>query len=177
MARFNRHSASVAVLSDQIASKVRADYPEGAFVSGLLHDLGRLLIALGLPDEFTRLVKLHEQSGRSWTECELELLGFTHAELSATALATWDFPDPVQIAVRDHHRPPAFPAGGIVPLSAVVDAANQYVNSTGESIVASKLVSAEDAGAIAALGIPEENLGKLLADFKAEHAAMAAFFK
>ena len=59
----------------------------------------------------------------------------------------------------------------------VIDAANQYVNSTGESIVASKLVSAEDAGAIAALGIPEENLGKLLADFKAEHAAMAAFFK
>jgi len=177
MARFNRHSASVAVLSDQIASKVRADYPEGAFVAGLLHDLGRLLIALGLPDEFTRLVKLHEQSERSWTECELEVLGFTHAELSATALAKWDFPEAVQIAVRDHHRPPVFPGGGIVPLSAVVDAANQYVNSTGESIVAGKLVSAEDAGAIAALGIPEENLGKLLADFKAEHAAMVAFFK
>ena len=40
-----------------------------------------------------------------------------------------------------------------------------------------KLVAAEDAGAIAALGIPEENVGRLLADFKAEHAAMAAFFK
>ena len=87
MARFNRHSASVAVLSDQIASRVQADYPEGAFVGGLLHDLGRLLIALGLPDEFARLMKLHEQSDRSWTECERELLGFTHAELSAAALA------------------------------------------------------------------------------------------
>jgi HD-like signal output (HDOD) protein len=91
MARFNRHSAAVAVLSDHIASKVPADYPEGAFVAGLLHDLGRLLIALGLPDEFTRLVKLHEQSERSWTACERELLGFTHAELSAAALATWKF--------------------------------------------------------------------------------------
>ena len=177
MARFNRHSAAVAILSDQIASRTQAVYPEGAFVGGLLHDLGRLLIALGLPDEFTRLVKLHEQSERSWTECELELLGFTHAELSADALEKWKFPDQVQIAVRDHHRPPAFHAGGTIPLSAVIDAANQYVNSTGDSIVASKLVGAEDAGAIAALGIPEEKITPLLADFKAEHTAMAAFFK
>ena len=177
MVRFNRHSAAVAILSDQIASRTQAVYPEGAFVGGLLHDLGRLLIALGLPDEFTRLVKLHEQSERSWTECELELLGFTHAELSAEALEKWKFPQEVQLAVRDHHHPPSFQPGGAIPLSAVLNAANQYVNSTGESIVASKLVAAEDAGAIAALGIPEEKIGPLLVDFKAEHSAMAAFFK
>jgi putative nucleotidyltransferase with HDIG domain len=178
MARFNRHSAAVAILSDQIASRIPgAVYPEGAFVGGLLHDLGRLLIALGLPDEFARLVKLHEQSERSWTECERELLGFTHAELSAEALEKWKFPTEVQTAVRDHHKPPAFHAGGIMPLSVVIDAANQYVNSTGESIVAAKLLGAEDAGAIAALGISEENVGKLLVDFKAEHAAMVGFFK
>jgi putative nucleotidyltransferase with HDIG domain len=178
MARFNRHSAAVAILSDQIASRIPgAVYPEGAFVGGLLHDLGRLLIALGLPDEFARLTKLHEQSDRSWTELELELLGFTHAELSAEALEKWKFPQEVQLAVRDHHHPPAFQAGGAIQLSAVIHAANQYVNSTGESIVASKLVAAEDAGAIAALGIPEEKIGPLLMDFKAEHAAMIGFFK
>jgi len=178
MARFNRHSAAVAILSDQIASRIPgAVYPEGAFVGGLLHDLGRLLIALGLPDEFARLTKLHEQSDRSWTELELELLGFTHAELSAEALEKWKFPQEVQLAVRDHHHPPAFQAGGTIQLSAVIHAANQYVNSAGESIVASKLVAAEDAGAIAALGVPEEKIGQLLMDFKAEHATMAAFFK
>jgi HD-like signal output (HDOD) protein len=182
MARFNRHSASVAVLSDQIASRVLSDYPEGAFVGGLLHDLGRLLIALGLPEEFTHLIKLHEQSGRTWTECELELLGFTHASLSANALGVWKFPEQVQIAVRDHHNPPAFVAGGAVPLSAIIDAANQFINSAGDSIVAVRAVAGkgaglEDAGAIAALGIPEDQLGKLLIDFKAEHQAMGAFFK
>jgi HD-like signal output (HDOD) protein len=177
MARFNRHSAAVAVLSDQIASRVMADCPEGAFVAGLLHDLGRLLIALGLPDEFARLMKLHEHSEKSWTDCERELLGFTHAELSAKALVVWKFPEQVQIAVRDHHCPSPFQVGGTVPLSAIVDAANQYVNSTGDSIVAGKVVGAEDAGAIAALGIPEESLGRLLADFQTEQAAMAAFFR
>jgi HD-like signal output (HDOD) protein len=122
-------------------------------------------------------VKLHEQSDRSWTECELELLGFTHADLSAEALEKWKFPQEVQLAVRDHHHPPPFQADGTIQLSAVIHAANQYVNSTGESIVASKLVAAEDAGAIAALGIPEEKIGPLLMDFKAEHAAMIGFFK
>jgi putative nucleotidyltransferase with HDIG domain len=177
MVRFNRHSAAVAILSDQIASRIPgAEYPEGAFVGGLLHDLGRLLIALGLPDEFARLMKLQEQSSRSWTECELELLGFTHAELSAEALEKWKFPQEVQVAVRDHHRPPAFQPGGVIPLSTILNAADRYVNATGESIIVSKLLS-DDAGAIAGLGIPDEKIAPLLADFKAEHAAMAAFFK
>jgi len=177
MARFNRHSASVGVLSDHIASRTRTDYPEGAFVGGLLHDLGRLLIALGLPDEFTRLVKLHQESEQSWTECERELLGFTHADLSAAALATWKFPEQVQIAVRDHHQPPLVPPNGPVPLSVVIHAANQYVNSTGDSIVAPKMAIAENAGAIADLGVIDEKLDRLLADFRAEQQAMAAFFK
>ena len=178
MARFNRHSASVAVLSDQIAGRLNAEYAEGAFVAGLLHDLGRLLIALGLPDEFARLIKLHEQSGKVWTECEIELLGFTHAKLSAEALAMWKFPEEVQVAVRDHHNPPAFQPGGIVPLSAIIDAANRYINSTGESIVAGKGVpGAEGTDALAALGFSEEKLSKLLADFQGEHAAMSAFFR
>jgi putative nucleotidyltransferase with HDIG domain len=178
MARFNRHSAAVAILSDQLASRIPgAVYPEGAFVGGLLHDLGRLLIALGLPDEFAHLVKMNEHGDRSWSECEMELLGFTHADLSAEALEKWKFPEEVQLAVRDHHHPQAFQVGGAIPLSAVLHAANEYVNSTGESIVACKLVCAEDPGTIAALGVAEEKIGPLLVDFKAEHAAMAAFFK
>lgn len=178
MSHFNRHSASVAILSDQIASRMSAEYPEGAFVAGLLHDLGRLLIALGLPDEFARLLKLHEQSGRPWIDCERELLGFTHAELSANALAVWKFPEQVQIAVRDHHHPPAFHSGGTVPLSAIVDAANQYVNSTGESIIGRAVApGSEDPAPIAALGLPEEKLERLLADFRTEHQALLGYFK
>jgi hypothetical protein len=49
MARFDMHSAAVAILSDMLAQKLPVAYPEGAFVAGLLHDLGRLLIAIGQP--------------------------------------------------------------------------------------------------------------------------------
>jgi len=59
----------------------------------------------------------------------------------------------------------------------VIHAANQYVNSTGDSIVAPKMAIAENAGAIADLGVIDEKLDRLLADFRAEQQAMAAFFK
>jgi len=49
MRRFDMHSAAVAILSDLLAQHLPVTYPEGAFVAGLFHDLGRLLIVLILP--------------------------------------------------------------------------------------------------------------------------------
>src|ERR1700722_3336726 len=42
---FNLHSLAVAGLADQLALRTTAPYPEGAFTAGLLHDVGKLLIA------------------------------------------------------------------------------------------------------------------------------------
>src|SRR5579863_6106014 len=81
MARFNMHSAAVALLSDLLAQRLPVVYPEGAFVAGLLHDVGRLLIALGLPTEYNRILELSNAGGRSLVDCERSVAGFTHAEL------------------------------------------------------------------------------------------------
>jgi HD-like signal output (HDOD) protein len=178
MARFNMHSASVAILSDQLAQCLPVTYPEGAFVAGLFHDVGRLLIALALPDEFGRILQTYDAGGVSLLECEQTWLGFNHAALSAEALALWNLPESIQKAVRDHHDPVhAGPNGaGEIPLSQVVDAANQYVNSTGESILLKKPEDAADPAVIESLGLPPERLQALLAEFQAESEAMAKFF-
>src|SRR5690348_13985394 len=49
--QFNAHSLAVAVLSDLVALELPVRYPEGAFTAGLLHDVGKLLIALAMPEE------------------------------------------------------------------------------------------------------------------------------
>ena len=178
-----RGALTLAQRHDALFNRIdREEGPVGTDLGSAWVEHQRNQTAVGLPEEFARLIKMHEQSGRSWTACEMELLGFTHAALSADALGVWKFPEQVQIAVRDHHNPPAFDREGIVPLSAILDAANQFVNATGESIVAAstaaiKVPGPEDAAVIAALGIPEEKLGKLLSDYQAEHQAMGAFFK
>ena len=123
----------------------------------MLHDTGRLLIAMALPLEYALILERYTAGGPSMTEREREVLGFTHAELSAEALKYWKLPEQIQIAVRDHHSSPAESIRGLIPLSHVVDAANQYTNSTGLSILARATDSA-DASAVELLGL---DTGKL----------------
>src|SRR5437899_3199345 len=83
---FNAHSLAVALLSDLIALEVPVPYPEGAFASGLLHDVGKLLIAMAMPDRYETVYGLYESGGDSVADCELEGIGVTHAEISGAIL-------------------------------------------------------------------------------------------
>src|SRR5277367_857929 len=87
MGTFNLHSAGVAILSDLMAQKLKVNYAEGAFAAGLFHDLGWLLVALGCPDEFKQISLLCRQGERWASEYEIEVLGVSHADLSAEGLA------------------------------------------------------------------------------------------
>jgi HD-like signal output (HDOD) protein len=178
MSRFNMHSSASAILSDLLAQRLNVNYAEGAFVGGLLHDVGRLLIALGLSEEYGRIMQMHESEGKPLVVCEMAVAGLTHPELSAQALEIWNLPEPIQNAVRYHHDPASDPSakGQEVTLSRVLDASNQYVNSLGVSIL-KKCQDSADGTMVESLGLPEEQLQSVLADFKAEYEAMSAFFR
>src|SRR6185369_4123691 len=92
MARFNLHSVACALLCDHLAQRCAVDYAEGAFAAGLFHDLGLLLIAVGLHEEFGEMQRLHAEGYGTLTECEAAVMGETHAEFSAVALSTWNLP-------------------------------------------------------------------------------------
>jgi putative nucleotidyltransferase with HDIG domain len=174
MARFDLHSSAVAILADLLAQRLPVAYPEGAFIAGLLHDIGRLMIARALPDEMEAIETQHYSEGRSRIECEMEVLGFTHAELSAEALEQWRLPEPVLAAVLHHHSPER-ESSSEIPLSRVLAAANERVNSSGTSIGAQPDSDCADPALIESLGL--DDLAGLLAEFEAEYAAMSAFFR
>ncbi len=176
MARFNLHSSDTAILSDLLAQRVAVDYPEGAFVAGLLHDVGRMLIARALPSDHERILALNA-SGAPHLQCEHQVLGWTHAELSADALMFWNLPEPISIAVRNHHHVEAEQLRPF-PLSRALGAANEYVNSIGASIVpftAPKPL--EDTSRLESLGLDGDHIATTLSEFKAEHDAMTQFFR
>ena len=175
MARFNLHSAAVAILSDLLAQRLRVEYPEGAFVAGLLHDIGRLVIALGLPDKHQRISCL-QTAGHKHLDCELEVLGFNHAELSADTLAVWNLPAPILVAVRHHHSPQMDPAEpDSIALSHVLQAANNYVNASGVSIDIANGLESADPSLVESLGLGDR-LPAILEEFTVEYEAMATFF-
>jgi HD-like signal output (HDOD) protein len=188
MKRFDMHSAAVAILSDLLAQHLPVTYPEGAFVAGLFHDLGRLLIALALPQESAAIVQEFDRGSApnaaadrlTLVQCEERVLGFSHAELSADALAVWKLPRPVLAAVASHHSEWSAETNSEtpaeIPLGRLVDAANQYVNSTGDSISEDRRMGASDAARIGSLELDPERLTRLLAEFREEYLSMMQFF-
>lgn len=179
MKRFNKHSAAVAILSDLLAQRVPVEYPEGAFVAGLLHDIGRLLIAIGLPKEFERVLSLYDSTDAHWIDCEKRVLGFAHPELSSAALTAWKVPEAIQRAAAQHHEPVRYVHGSMTPsmtLGWVVRAADQFINSTGESIAAGE---SDDSGStwLESLGLDQNQIDRLLDDYAAEHNAIGQYFR
>ncbi len=102
-ARFNLHSIATGILADSIAQRTEVPYPEGGFVAGLLHDLGKLLIAIVLPAEY-EAIQARAPRG-DVTDAEKEVIDATHAELSGMVLKRWNLPLPIQQAARYHHEP------------------------------------------------------------------------
>jgi hypothetical protein len=122
---------------------------------------------------------MYETERKPLLECEMEIIGLTHPDLSAEALAYWNLPDAIHDAVRHHHTPdldrsPEHP--GETKLSRVLDAANQYVNSIGVSIL-KVCPDGADGTVVGTLGLPADVLETVLAEFKTEHEAMSSFFR
>ena len=107
----------------QLARRTVSDPKLGddAYAAGLLHDLGRLVLAVELGERYGRVLATVARTGRPLYEVEQELLGVTHGEVGAHLLTMWALPAPLIAAVAHHHAPRALP-GTVPPLVLAVQA-------------------------------------------------------
>jgi putative nucleotidyltransferase with HDIG domain len=106
---FWRHSLAVAEAADVIARRgAAAVVPDVVFLSGLLHDIGLLVLMSHYKTEFARVRAAASQYG-SLDEAERDLMGVDHAEIGARLAEYWTFPDAIVTAIRFHHRPSLAP--------------------------------------------------------------------
>jgi len=173
--QFNAHSLAVAVLSDLVALDSPVPYPEGAFTAGLLHDVGKLLIAIAMPAEFEAIWDFYQAGGDSAPDREMDIVGVTHAEISGAILEKWKLPKPIQEAVAYHHAPDAADRGKL-HLAHVLHAADQYINAAGFGMppYCHHPVAGLD-NLDPGFGL-QDSILKIEETFKAEFAAVAAFF-
>jgi len=95
-----RHSLAVAILSRDLASAIRALHPDSAYLGGLLHDLGRPVLAATLLDAEQRLLGTRTQRWimpSAW----LAIISGKHRSIGAAIARKWGLPDPVAHAIRD----------------------------------------------------------------------------
>jgi HD-like signal output (HDOD) protein len=115
------HARRVSRLARCVAEAELADRPrvQQATTAGLLHDLGKLALAVNLPDQFRQRQELMRTRQLADYEAEQEIFGANHAEVAACLLATWSLPMPVIEAVAMHHHPAQFLSQAFSPLTAV----------------------------------------------------------
>lgn len=100
--KFWRHSLEVALASRMIAVEAGHEPADEAFVAGLLHDIGSLVLEASYPADFERICKLVE-SGVRLTSAEEQTWGTNHARVGQFLLDQWALPDCITEAVGNHH--------------------------------------------------------------------------
>jgi putative nucleotidyltransferase with HDIG domain len=99
---FWRHSLECAMIAKRLAWMYRYENHDEAYLAGLIHDIGKLVIQQFFPDAFKQIHKVMEE-GIEKVEEEKAILGITHAEIGGKMGQHWNFPASLVDAVTHHH--------------------------------------------------------------------------
>jgi HD-like signal output (HDOD) protein len=105
MAAFWQHSVYSGLMARNLAQCCNILHSERLFTAGLLHDVGRLLMLMKLPDEIGKAESIRLQTKQDICEIERDLVGFDHAEVGEALLKHWNMPDNLCTSVLYHHNP------------------------------------------------------------------------
>jgi len=92
---------------------------EDAYVAGMLHDIGKLMLANSLPEQYQQALALAADRNIQLHEAEFEVFGATHAGVAAYLLGLWGLPASIVEAVAFHHTPRNSDLRAFSPLTAV----------------------------------------------------------
>jgi len=119
--QFWNHSLLTGLIAQKIvhAAGQPSKIAEDAFIAGLLHDLGKLMLSVNRPREYREAVTLARKRQITIGDAEGETFGATHADVGAYLLGLWGLPAPIVEGVAFHHTPRNSPTRGFSPLTAV----------------------------------------------------------
>lgn len=103
-----RHSLATALLAADLTLDHHGDMAED-YTAGLLHDLGRFILLISNPQEYSALLDQAAREGEDSRELESRVFGLSHEEAGAEAMRRYGFPESLQVIGGYHHRPQAAP--------------------------------------------------------------------
>jgi HD-like signal output (HDOD) protein len=102
-----RHNLACALIAEELAKKNTPIEKDIAYTAGLLHDMGRLAIAVAYPEKYgSFLMNSTEHVSTVVLERERELFGVNHCEAGGSLASWWRLPESL-VAVMSHHHDPA----------------------------------------------------------------------
>ncbi len=98
-----RHSLAVAAAARAITEKSGRGAAQEAYITGILHDVGRAILDIQAPEESARVLSALETAGGVGVQIERRTLGVDHAGVGEFVLRRWDIPEKIALAVGKHH--------------------------------------------------------------------------
>ncbi len=102
-ALFWKHSIACACVARLAADRTKGFDPETAFSAGLLHDIGKLVLAHHLPAKADEIVETAVDGKMSFLEAESRVIETSHPEIGQWLAATWSLPDELVESIGSHH--------------------------------------------------------------------------
>ncbi len=162
------HCLACAICCREITrrSPVPSSFGEEAFVCGMLHDAGKILLNNYLPEDYKKVVESVTAENLTMEEAERMVLGVDHAQLGGELLRLWNLPEHETRAISLHHQPPCETATGDSGsrLTETIKLANAIVRIQKIGSGGDEVPRFVEARTLASLGLTKEDVSNLAAD-------------
>lgn len=155
-----RHSLAVAVTSATIATRTGLPVRDEAFMAGLLHDAGKIILNPYVMERKSAYDALRKYHPNAPLLAEQAVLGFDHAETGFALCQKWNIPGPQAVAIRFHHQPSLSDAN---PLAYILHVANA-LTAFDPAASADSPAAPIEAGALAFLNLGQDDLAGIVTE-------------
>jgi putative nucleotidyltransferase with HDIG domain len=148
------HSIVVGLLSRELSKTLRLRGTEEAFLCGILHDIGKILLLKAEPEIYQTLLDLPSEA--EMLRGEEATFGVTHAEIGAYVTHEWQLPATVCGVILYHHKPQISISS--VVISHIVNVADTIANVNGYGLRLAEIEELTESESVRALRLETDQI-------------------
>jgi putative nucleotidyltransferase with HDIG domain len=150
----------------------QTDVDEGnVFTGGLLHDLGRVILAVHFPEHFAAVRKYQEDHYYLSQEAEMAVLGIDHCVIGKALAEKWNFPNHICRVIATHHQPEQDYINNLPRLIHVADIVSRGLD---RNIKITDPISPVNENVVSKLGLDWMRLGEQLHEMEESYLSLSS---
>ncbi|HEU0264412.1 MAG TPA: HDOD domain-containing protein [Geobacterales bacterium] len=173
------HSFGAGLAAKLIAGNIRLVNDEEAFLGGLFHDIGKIIMNSFDHTKFQAIMQRCYNEGIDFETAEQAVYPYSHAEVGALVIKKWNFPEVLVHAVMHHHTPDMGDEGDVYQrqLTAIVSLANLFCHKSGIGVSgADDSINLVESLPAQMLKLDENRISALLDTFRESFERDQSFF-